>query len=441
MKGVFCQGDYLGKFNIITNDSITSVPLSSIDEKLITVKTLSGDGTTLTEYISGQQNDFSVLTSLSGYIIFAKQPISFQEFQSETIVDSINFVGSNPSKYTIFRYPFVTSLPISSYNSFIDEVKTTSKNKSILRTYVPTNQINPFEHFEFNNYYLIKVKNNFTINNPDPSIMADMQVGSISAGEIVPGGTTLQGFMEQLLKTTFYPTIIEPTLTLQASLSSIVEVGMYGVTLSAIYNPGSIVGTLVGGIWSTNALQNPRAGEASKYILSGSDNGTDFILEFPVFQVEEGTNTFEAAVEYLSGSQPLNNKNQPYLLSLPTGTLNANTSILGKRRAFYGTDLSSVDSDGVRLLQGSLLNPVKGSILRINIPLNSTDVCFAYPTSLGSVTTVEYIEGLGADIKENFTLTTVAVSGLNDYTPVNYNVYTYAPVEPFSEEVNYIVTI
>jgi hypothetical protein len=441
MKGVFCQGDYLGKFNLITNDSITFVPLSSIDEKLISVKTLSGNDTTLTEYISGQQNDFSILDSLSGYIIFAKQPISFQNFQSETILDKIDFIGSSPSKYTIFRYPFVTSLSISSYNSFIDEVKTTSKDKSILRTYVPSNQINPFEQFEFNNYYLIKVNNNFTINNPDPSITADMQVGSISAGEIVPGGTTLQGFVEQLLKTTFYPTIIDPTLTLQTSLSSIVEVGMYGVTLSAIYNPGSIVGTLIGGIWSNNALQNTRAGEASKYILSGLDNGGDFILEFPVFQVEEGTNTFAATVEYLSGDQPLNNKNQPYLLSLPAGNLSATTSILGKRRAFYGTDLSSADSDGIRLLQNNILNPVKGSVLRINIPLNSIDVCFAYPASLGSVSTVEYIEGLGADVKENFTLTTIAVSGLNDYTPVNYNVYTYAPVEPFSEAVNYIVTI
>jgi hypothetical protein len=42
-------------------------------------------------------------------------------------------------------------------------------------------------------------------------IVATQDVGAISAGEIIPSGSTLQDFIEQLVINTFYPTISSPS--------------------------------------------------------------------------------------------------------------------------------------------------------------------------------------------------------------------------------------
>jgi hypothetical protein len=440
MKAVSCYGDYYGKFTLVSNDSTTTLPFSTVDSNLISVKTPSGSKTTLIEYISGSSN-FTGFDPASGYIVFARQPFVLQDFQSQSIVSQIDIPGDILGKYTIFRYPFVNSLPISSYNVNIYEVKTTSSENSILRTHSPSNNINPFTEFEFNKYYLIRARNNFSIINPDPSITADLQVGSISAGEVVPGGTNLQGFIDQLVRTIFEPTFVEPTVYAVTDLPTSVEVGTTGVVLSAVFNSGAIVGALVGGIWNPLMAQDVRSGAITNYTLSGVSNNTTPYLSFPTKVIEDGSNTFAVSATYSQGPQPLNNRNNNFSAPLLAGTVTSSITINGKRKAFYGVNIGTLNSPNIRALTGNVLGPQKGTSFTINIPIGTTNVAFAYPSSLGAVSKVSYYEGFEADVKENFTLTTVQVSGLNDYTPINYNTYTYAPVEPFSEEVNYIVTI
>lgn len=443
MKSIDCFGDYLGKFNLITNDTTSTSRISSYNNELITVKTLSAGRQEFVEHIVGGINSFTSFIPSSGYIVFAKQPFVLQDFQSESIIPSIQFDGNAQGINTIFRYPFVNSLPISSYNSLLHEVKTTSKDNSILRTYIPTNSINPFTKFEHNQYYLLKAKSNFTIDNPDPSITADLQVGSISAGEVIPGGTKLQEFMEQLLRTIYEPIFVEPTLAAATSLSSTVEVGTTGLVLSALFDRGAIVGSVVGGIWNPLVAQNFRSGPATVLTLNSQNNGTTAWLNLPSYVIADGTNTLVVSATYSVGPQPLNNRNQSFSTPLPGATQQASVSVTGARRAFFGTSIGTINTVNIRNLQGSLLNPQKGSTFTINVPVNATNVVFAYPNTvpLGNVSKVIYIEGLGIDVKENFTSTTVQVSGLNNYMGAEYKVYTYTPVEPFGEEVNYVVTI
>lgn len=440
MKGVFCQGDYLGKFTLVSNESTTTVPFSTVDSNLISVKTPSGSKTTLIEYTPGSLN-FTDFAPASGYVVFAKQPFILQDFQSQDIVSQIDIAGDILGKYTIFRYPFVNSLPIGLYNNYIYEVKTASSDNSILRTYTPSNSINPFTEFEFNKYYLIRARSNFSIINPDPSITADLQVGSISAGEVVPGGTNLQGFIDQLVRTIFEPTFVEPSIYAVTDLPSSVEVGTIGITLSAVFNQGAIVGALVGGIWNPLMAQDVRSGAVTTYTLSGVSNNTTPYLSFPSNVIEDGSNTFAVSATYSQGPQPLNNRNNNFSVPLSAGTITSSITINGKRKAFHGVNIGTLNSTNIRALPGSTLGPQKGTSFTINIPVGTTNVAFAYPSSLGAVSKVSYYEGFEADVKENFTLTTVPVSGLNGYTPVSYNTYTYSPVEPFGEEVNYIVTI
>ena len=98
-------------------------------------------------------------------------------------------------------------------------------------------------------------------------------------------------------------------------------------------------------------------------------------------------------------------------------------------------------------MSNSLLNPSNGSSFTINIPTGTTNVVFAYPSTLRDVTEVKYVEGLGSDVKNNFVKTLVDVNGLNSYTAIEYKVYNFTPTGvggvsvPFSQDVTYIVKI
>ncbi len=88
-----------------------------------------------------------------------------------------------------------------------------------------------------------------------------------------------------------------------------------------------------------------------------------------------------------------------------------------------------------------VLNPSNGTTFTISIPVGAVKVTFAYPASLRDVTSVIYVEGLGADVKGAFTKTLVDVEGASGYTAISYKVYTFVPVEAFGATATYNVTV
>lgn len=279
------------------------------------------------------------------------------------------------------------------------------------------------------------------------NITSDLTVGAISAGQILEYGTSLQDFAEKLLLKIFYPTFTSPSATLTSNLSNNVESGTKNITLTVNLNKGAITGKSVDGIWQTTLFQNFRSGNATKYTIFGVDNGTTVSYTSADAMVLDGSNVFSATVNYDQGPQPVDSKNNNYLTPLVAGSLTPTLTINGRRRAFYGVNNVASNSSEIRSLSNSLLNPSNGSSFTINIPTGSTDVVFAYPASLRDVTEVKYVEGLGSDVKANFTKTLVNVEGLNNYSAIQYKVYKYTPTGvggvnvPFSQNVTYIVTI
>ena len=113
------------------------------------------------------------------------------------------------------------------------------------------------------------------------------------------------------------------------------------------------------------------------------------------------------------------------------------------RKTFYGTtdqDTFDLTSDNIRSLSGSKLGVKKGDKININITQGSTEVILAYPSVLGDVTDVIFVEGMNASIKDVFTKQVISVG---DYggTVSNYNVYTYKPVNAYTKNYTYVVTI
>jgi len=272
--------------------------------------------------------------------------------------------------------------------------------------------------------------------------------GAIKPGDIVHSGTTLTEFIKQCIQSTFYPTYTAPSMTLAATgLASIVEAGTTGnTTLTSTLNKGSINGKTVGGIWQPATFQDYRSGDATKYII----NGTDFNLTNSTVlsgnQILLGSNTWTGATYYSAGPQPVDSTGANYQTPLASGLTTASATIIGQRKYFQGTTsvVSPViytTSAQIRSLPVNALNPVNGTAFAINIPAGATMVVFAYPATLRDVSTVKYVEGLNAEVKGIFTQTTVSVEGANAYSAISYKVYSYIPAVAFTSTATYNVTI
>jgi hypothetical protein len=212
------------------------------------------------------------------------------------------------------------------------------------------------------------------------------------------------------------------------------------VTFTAIFNRGSINGKM-NGSWNPSGFQNYRAGTSISYDIRGITQSSNSITV--ALAVSPGENLFSAFVLHNEGPQPLDSDGNPFSTPLPSGYIlnSPSRSIMGYRAYFYGTDLTSVDSASIRMLSKSL-NPVNNTQFTINIPANTTNVCFAYPASLRDVSSVIYVEGMNSEIKSVFgSPQIVPVNGDNDYQPIDYKVYLMIPDEPFPSSATYIVKI
>ena len=273
-------------------------------------------------------------------------------------------------------------------------------------------------------------------------ILSMFDIGGIDEGETIVEGTTLTEFAKKMLQSTFNPTYTNPTFSLTSNQSSNVEAGLItNLILTYNFNRGSINGKLVGGIWQPSTFQDYRAGIAVKFIIEGQDmllvnNRTLTNQQF----VDDG-NSFGGSVQHAIGPQPLNSEGQSYQSPFPANTINRSRTINGRRRLFYGDSNFATTSALIRSLSDSLLNPSNGSTFTINIPIGATNVVFAYPATLQDISSVKYVEGLDAEIKDVFVQSNVSVEGLNGYNPINYKVYIYTPVEPFSAVATYNCTI
>lgn len=114
------------------------------------------------------------------------------------------------------------------------------------------------------------------------------------------------------------------------------------------------------------------------------------------------------------------------------------------RKTFYGTtnqDTFDLTSDNIRALSGGLLGVKKGDKFNLNITQGSTEVILAYPSVLGDVTSIKYVEAMNTEVSDVFVKNTVSVQDYNGANSTIYNVYVYKPDLIFTQDVNYSVEI
>lgn len=113
------------------------------------------------------------------------------------------------------------------------------------------------------------------------------------------------------------------------------------------------------------------------------------------------------------------------------------------RYGFYGTDSTNTACDSsseVRALSKNLVNPKANDKFTVQAKAGDSRITIAIPSNL-TITSAKYVEGMGAESKDVFTKTVVNVEGKNNYSGINYNIYTYIVPSPFTSVYTLEVTL
>ena len=236
------------------------------------------------------------------------------------------------------------------------------------------------------------------------------------------------------------PTTTQPSVTVTSSQVKAYEVGtkvtpQYTATL----NPGSYSYGPATGITAT--------GWTVSDSLSGS--ATTATGSMPEVTVADNTNyTITATATYGAGAVPVTNLGNPYeagKIAAGSKTGSTSTKITGYRNTFYGTYNTkdgTVNSAYIRALPSKSNKALaNGSTFSVQVPVGAMRIMLAYPATLRDVTSIKDRNGLNAESKSSFTLSTVSVEGANGATAIQYKVYTMDRAEA-NQTLNYFdVTI
>ena len=230
---------------------------------------------------------------------------------------------------------------------------------------------------------------------------------------------TVTGAINQLVDIlTVAPTYVEPTLALTANPSTLKQE----------------VGTKITPILSYTFTQND-AGAETSHTFSPVDSETQAQLT-----IVEGDNIeYSVTVNYGAGAQKADNFGNLSGEAIQAGSLTKTLKYVGYRKNFYVADAGTVaptDSAEVRALTS-----FSTGTQRINVSPNSQRIVIACP-STKTLTSAKYVEQGNAEYKDNFTLTTVQVSGATDGKDlIDYNVYTYVFAIPNSAAMTFNISI
>lgn len=139
-------------------------------------------------------------------------------------------------------------------------------------------------------------------------------VGGISSGDHYNNGTSLETILRDMLNPTDFPTLTNPSASLSATGSKLLEKGStLNTTMTASFNRGSI-----NPAYGTSGY---RAGSAISYSLNGgtAQSGTSFNVT-----VDENLLEYKVTVTYNGGEQPKDSTGNNYSTPLPAGSVDSN---------------------------------------------------------------------------------------------------------------------
>ena len=254
-------------------------------------------------------------------------------------------------------------------------------------------------------------------------------------------GKSLKGLLLDAYSEDKNPVITYPSVGISSSTARAYEVGtVVTPAYSGSFNVGKYeYGPTPTGVSVTEWQAINNVTTETKATQTGS---------FAQYTVPDGSNyriTIKAT--YSDGATPVTALGAQYEAGkIQGGSKTAQSgAITGYRNSFYGTltDKSvDVDNTVVRALQQkSGRSLVNGNTFTVNIPVGAEAVLILYPATLRDVTSIKDVNGLNADITSAFTKSEMSVTGVNNYTAINYKMYRLDYAKPNDTANKYTVTI
>lgn len=271
-------------------------------------------------------------------------------------------------------------------------------------------------------------------------------------------GKSLEAVLKSILAKTIAPEITQPSFSLTIkSVTTDTGTKEIGSKITAVQYDG----TFSGGKYSFGSVDadgnaytaNDGTGVTATYLVTNElDNQTattidgTFNLTTPV-QINSTSNTSYGSIVATatwgnSARTPVNNIGEEVDGAIESGSADEDASIkvTGYRSSFYyiGNDCTSaINSAFIRSTTSKNANTK--SFGTVTIPAGTNRVMFAVPGS-ATLNSVIDVDGMGLDVKGNFTTNTVSVEGANNFTATNYTVFVCDTTEGLSA-TKYTVSI
>ncbi len=247
-------------------------------------------------------------------------------------------------------------------------------------------------------------------------------VGNVSKGTTIQKGKTLDQLLTAMFTQELNPSKPTPTCSVTLTGAGAKEVGeTFTPAYTTAFDPKAYTyAPTATGVTATGWEVSDSTG-AKKTTATGSFDG---------FTVGDNTNyKLTAKATYGDGNVPKTNLGNDYPASqIKAGTtaVASSSAVTGYRKWFtyVGTDLTTLTSNIIRTKGTSKGAAGANFNVNLTIPAGTKRVYVAIPASKNKVlTSVIDVDGMGLDVKGNFTKQTVSVEGANGYTAVNYDVF------------------
>lgn len=266
-----------------------------------------------------------------------------------------------------------------------------------------------------------------------PITVTGTSLGGIADGSTIEAGTSLDDFLKKLLVKRIPASYTKPTLSLGTSVATTPQE----------------VGNVINPQLTATFTQNDAGALTNIEIQKGSEKVTG--TQSPLESTQEVTFsdtpvTFKAVASYGQGAIKEDNLGD----QSPAGRIEADSisssplTFQGKRATFAGTgvgEIPELNSAAIRALTNKGLGLSKNAQFDILVDKGQQHVIVAYPATLGDITQIRYDEANDNNMVANFKKQTIQVAGAKNFTPINYNVYTFKMGVPAAAPMTFKITL
>ena len=266
---------------------------------------------------------------------------------------------------------------------------------------------------------------------------AGATLGGFKTGDKIAKDMTVENIVKKLLMKQVPPTYTQPSVAIANNAGS----------AAGNYEIGSTLDVKLRATFTKNdagALTN------IQFKKNSADAG-DAVTTTPADYTEEAlsliaTTTYSATATYAEGAVKQDNLGEDYPTGhIAAGSKNTTNYVFTPYRqgyfAGYTSDTADLTSDAIRNLQTKANAAYKAGSFKVTVNAGAKRVIIAAPATNAGVTKILNESALNADVTATFTKSTIDVEGANKHAAITYNVWTYVPLNAYSQDAVLAVTL